>query len=105
MSYQRVETAKTDALEKENCDEVKMKEVQDRLEKIEIKLTEAETKCKNRDNIAKEQSKRMNEFKNAVGLEITAPEPVVKPKSWSEILSENKKRNEERIVEDKEKKI
>ena len=102
---EKVENAKTDAIKKENRDEVKMKEVQDRLEKTEIKLTAPEAKCKNRDLIAQEQAKRTDVFKNAVRLEITDPEPVAKPKMWSEILNENKKKNEERIEEDKAKKI
>ena len=102
---EKVETAKNDSVEKENRDEKIMKEVQVRLEQIELKLTAAEVKCKDREKIAMEQSKRTNDFKNAVGLEINEPEKVVKPKTWTEILKENKDRNEERIAEDKENKM
>ena len=102
---EKVETAKTDAIEKENRDEVKMKEVQDRLEKIELKLTAAEVKCNDREKVVQEQVSRTNEFKLAIGLETSAPEPVTKPKTWTEVLKENKKKNEERIDEDKARKV
>ena len=102
---EKVDTAKNEAIEKENRDEKKMREVQERLGKIELKLTYAEEKCKDREKAALEQAKRTNEFKKAVGLEINAPEPVAKPKTWTEILKENKKKNEERIADDKEKKM
>ena len=101
----KVETAKNEAIEKENRDEIKMQEVQKRLEKIEIKLTEAEEKCKNRENVAQEQATRTEVFKRAVGLEVTAPEPVSKPKTWTEILKDSKQKNEERIDKDKQSKM
>ena len=105
MLTEKVETAKNEAIEKENRDKIKMKEVQDRLEKIEIKLTEAEVKCKNHEKVAQEQAKRTDVFKKAVGLEITAPEPASKPKTWTEILKENKQKNDDRIEEDKQSKM
>ena len=70
---EKVETAKKDAMEKENRDDKVMKEVQDRLEKIEIKLTAAEVKCKDREKIALDQAKRTSEFKRAVGIEVNEP--------------------------------
>ena len=102
---EKVETAKKEAMEKENRDDKVLKEVQDRLEKIEIKLTAAEVKCKDIERTVLEQAKRTDEFKKAVGIEVGEPEKTEKPKTWTEILKESKDKNDERNAEDKANKM
>ena len=103
---EKVEKAKNDALEKENRDNKVLKEVQDRLEKIELKLTAVEMKCKDREAVAQENAKKTNDLKRAIGIEVSEPEPEPeKPKTWSEIMKESKDKNDERNAEDKASKM
>ena len=104
---EKLEEVKKEACAKEKRDEMKMKGVEERLKTIEKKLKNAKDKCAEREELARKQLERVNEFKESVGLEKEIePEKDKgkKPVLWSELLKEEqdaeKKRREKAKMEE-----
>ena len=94
----KVDNAKEEASEKDKRDEEKIAGLQQRLTLIKKKLQITTDQCGKREKLAKEQRDRTNAFKEAVGIEVIEEEPAKKPKTWSEIIAEGKKKQAEKEI-------
>ena len=96
----KLEDVKVKAAEKESNDNDKMKRLESRLEKIEKNLDKTKYKCDERKKLAEEQKVRVNNFKEAAGLEIDEEPEIIeeKPEKWSELIkrSQDQEKKKER---------
>ena len=99
---EKIDTVKKDAMEKETRNDVKMKGIMQRLDSIEKKMYDNKNKCEENKEERKRQLDRTNAFKESFGL-VDKPDDATKVKTWSELVDESRKVEEEKREKEKQK--
>ena len=97
---EKIDNVKKDADEKDTRNEIKMKGIMNRLDSIEKKMSENKNKCEENKEERNKQMDRTNAFKEAVGL-VDKPDETTKGKTWSELVDQSRKDEEERREKEK----
>ena len=99
----KVDKAKKEAKENDKKVIDKVNEILTRLEKLESSKEVDQTK--NMRMREEEQKKRTNKLKNQVGLTVEKNTPEKQVKTWSKIVEETRAENQEKNLQDRQKKI
>ena len=90
----KVDSAKYEANEKEAKNSILMNKMNKRLLDLEEKFRIEALEKKQKENTV--QKERVKEFEEAVGLNIVRPESLVRIKTWTELIEENKEKERAR---------
>ena len=104
LMTEKIDTVKKDAEDKEERNNLKMKGIIDRLDSIENKFKDNKNKCEQNIEERKKQMERMKTFKESVGL-VDKPDETTKGKTWSELVDQSRKEEEEKKEKEKESKM
>ena len=85
----KVDSAKNEAKEKEERDNIKMRNMNKMILDLEKKMTIQNEKFEQRIKEKEAQKERVQQFNEAVGLENTKEDSPKRTKTWSELIAEN----------------
>ena len=97
---EKIDKVKKDAEEKDERNDIKMKGIIERLDSIENKFNDNKNKCEQNNEERKKQLERTKAFKESVGL-VDKPEDTSRGKTWSELVDQIRKEEEEKREKEK----
>ena len=102
----KVESAKNEAKEKEDRENLKMANMNKMILDLEKKMTLQNEKWERRMKEKDDQKERVQKFNEAVGLEVAVEDSPKRTKTWSELIKENKEseKNRREAAKESEKK-
>ena len=98
----KIDKAEVEAKKKEENNDLKMKGIIERLDSIENKFTNKDRTERDEDE-RKKQDTRTKEFKDSFGL-VDKPVEKIREKTWSELVEQNCKEDEEKKRKEREEK-